>query len=128
MCNMVVREQPSPRAQVVHNDGTRAHLCSADELVQVLMAPSPHGEVKHKFIELSDPSADPSENSTAERPWKPAKDAWYVLGVKREGIMGPPVLAYEQKSDAEKVAAKHQAEVLDFDQLRAKLVERANGR
>lgn len=119
VCGMVVREQPAPRAQLVHRDGERAYFCSLGDLVQYLRAPSPHGKVEAVFVEVQDPAADPRETRTAERPWSAAGEATYVVGVERSGpIMGPPVLAYSSRESAAEVAREHGGEVHDWAALK----------
>lgn len=116
-CGMVVREQPSPRGQVVHRDGKRVHLCSVGELLLYLREPSPHGAPSAVFVEALDPEADPHAGSTAERPWIRAESGFYVVGVPRKGIMGSPVLAYDEQSAAERAAARHGGRTVRWTEL-----------
>ena len=106
-CGMVVRDQPAPRAQVVHRDGTRAHLCSLGELVLYLQAPSPHGSVKAVFVEDLGEGFDPAGSDKKEHAWVAAPSASYVVGVARRGIMGPPVLSFKNPEQAHAAATKH---------------------
>lgn len=123
-CGMVVREQPAPRGQVVHRDGTRVFLCSLADLVQYLQAPSKHGSPVSVFVEVLDPAAAPKEKSTAERPWARAEEAGYVVGVEREGIMGKPVLAYPSAAAAAAAAARHGGQQKSWSELPAWILER----
>ncbi|MCA9599479.1 MAG: nitrous oxide reductase accessory protein NosL [Myxococcales bacterium] len=116
-CAMVVREQPSPRGQLVRSDGTRQMFCSIGDLLQGLNAPSAHGKASRVFVETLDPKADPAQTSTAQRPWKPADSASYVLGISRKGVMGTPVLAYATRAQAEVVAKGRNAKVYDWKGL-----------
>jgi nitrous oxide reductase accessory protein NosL len=120
-CGMVVREQPSPRAQAVHRDGTRAFLCSVDELRHYQMAPSPHGAVTASWVETVDPALNPAETPVETRPWSDAKAMSYVVGVTRPRVMGPPALAFETRAQAQAFAKKHgpSAVVRTWDQLGA---------
>lgn len=119
-CGMIVREQPSPRAQLIHRDHTRAFFCSIADMLTYLRAPSPHGEATAFFVEVGDPaSLDPLAYDTAPRPWIAAADAHYVVGVERERVMGAPVLVYEHLADAERVAQELDGEVRDFQALRS---------
>lgn len=120
-CGMVVREQPAPRGQVVHRDGTRAHFCSIDDMLQYVHAPSPHGQVTDVFVETLEPGHDPADTSSEERPWAKSDAAGvsYVRGVERPGIMGPPVLVYASRAAAEAAAKAHGGEVTSWPELRA---------
>jgi nitrous oxide reductase accessory protein NosL len=99
-CGMVVREQPAPRAQAVHRDGTRVFLCSIGELAQYLKSPSPHGAAVDVFVEVLEASDDPQGSDVRERVWVRAGDATYVVGFEKSGVMGRPVLAYRTSADA----------------------------
>ena len=88
---MIVREQPSPRAQLVHADGTRVYFCAVADLLTYLQAPSPHGAAEAIFVEANDAGAeDPVAHDTARRPWIPAADARFVAGIQRPRVMGEP--------------------------------------
>lgn len=120
VCGMVVREQPAPRGQVVHRDGTRAHFCSLGDMVQYLRAPSPHGKVQASFVEVLDAGADPRQTSTVERPWQAAEQVSYVVGVTRSSpIMGAPVLTYPTRAAAERVAGAHGGRAQDWSTLQS---------
>lgn len=120
-CSMVVREQPAPRGQVVHRDGTRRFVCSLADLAHYLDAPSKHGEARAIFVEVLDPSADPRRVSAAARPWVRAGQAHFVVGVKRPRVMGKPALAYRTRAEAERIASAHGRRVVDFAALRRAL-------
>ena len=117
VCSMVVREQPAPRAQVVHRDGARRFLCSLGDLVQYLRAPSRHGKVEAVFVEVLDSTQDPTRVSAEPRPWVRWEAAHFVVGVARSGVMGVPVLAYRDSDDARRIARAHQARVVRYGRL-----------
>ncbi|MCB9557337.1 MAG: nitrous oxide reductase accessory protein NosL [Deltaproteobacteria bacterium] len=120
-CSMVVREQPAPRAQLVHRDNTRKFFCSIGDLVQYLREPSPHGMPQGIFVEANDPAHDPTTVDSKARPWIRAETAHYVIGVARPRVMGPPVLVYQSASDAARIAGAHQARVVRYAGLAAAL-------
>jgi len=120
VCGMLVRDQPAPRAQVLHRDGTPAFACSVGDVLVHLSAPSPHGRASNVWVEVMEPTQSPDERATHAHRWLPAADAWYVVGVERRGIMGPPVLAYAELAHAESAAGLHDsARVLDWAGLEA---------
>lgn len=116
-CGMIVREQPAPRAQLVHRDGTRVFFCSIGDLLVYLDAPSSHGKPTAIFVEAMSPSHDPQSTDTKPRLWIDATAAIYVLGVDRPQIMGAPVLVYEKAADATDVAKRHGGDTLDWNAL-----------
>jgi len=122
-CSMVVREQPAPRGQLVHRDGTRRFLCSLADLVQYMRAPSKHGKAKAVFVEVLSPGTNPKKNSAAPRPWVRADRAHFVVGVARSGVMGTPALAYRRAEDAAKIAKAHGGRVVSWAGLAAALAK-----
>lgn len=120
VCGMLVRDQPAPRGLAIHRDGTQAFTCSLGDLLVELSSPSPHGRVTEVLVEVMGGGEDPSLRQTHAHAWVAADSAWYVLGVERGGIMGPPVLAYAQRADADAIAGSHEgARAVDFAGLEA---------
>lgn len=123
-CGMVVREQPAPRGQAVHRDGTRVHLCSIGDMVHYLQSPSPHGKPSALFVEALEPSFDPASIDTAPRQWVSAETASYVVGIERKRVMGRAVLAYAERSHAEAAAKKSGGRVKTWNELPAFVLQR----
>lgn len=120
VCGMVVSEQPAPRAQVVHRDGTRLHLCGIVDLLVHLDARSPHGEPTEIYVEAMEVDEDPREVSFGEHDWIRAESAIYRIGDERpQLIMGEPVMVYRDRASAESAVAHGPTTILDFDGLRA---------
>jgi FAD:protein FMN transferase len=116
-CGMVVREQPAPRGQLVHRDGTHQHFCALADLAHYAQTPSPHGGADHIFVEALDPSAEPAAIDASPRDWVDAAEASYVVGVERPRVMGEPALAYGSRAEAEQVAARLGGRVVSWKEL-----------
>ncbi len=116
-CGMVVREQPAPRGQVVHRDGTRVHLCSIGDMVHYLQTPSPHGKPAKIHVEALPVDFDPTGTDTNERPWVDAEKASYVVGVERKRVMGRAVLAYAERAQAEAAAKRLSGQLKTWEEL-----------
>jgi nitrous oxide reductase accessory protein NosL len=117
-CGMIVREQPSPRGQLVHADGTRLYFCSVADMVTYVESPSPHGSVVAAFVEQNDPDrADPLAYDMGRRPWIPTPRAHFVVGIERPRVMGRPVLSYATTEDASRVAERLGAETTTWNGL-----------
>ncbi len=114
-CGMIVREQLSPRGQVLHHDGTHVWLCSIGDLVAYLGAPSPHGRVEQVWVEVLPPDFDLANGDSAEQPWLPASSASYVLGISRM-VMGTPALSFASTGDAAAVAQRVNGRVATWDE------------
>jgi copper chaperone NosL len=117
-CGMIVREEPSPRGQVIHRDGKRVFFCSLSDMLTYLETPSPHGKARMIFVEGMNPKTDPLVFSPKTEPWLAASKATYVLGVKKTRVMGVPILSYEKKADAEIWAKQYKGQVVTWEALR----------
>lgn len=117
VCGMVVREQPAPRAQVLHRDGERAHLCSIGDLRAHLAAPSPHGKAHGVWVEALPTDLAPDQIGSALRPWQIAERAGFVLGVPRAGVMGEAVLSYGSAEEAQAEAARLSGRTVSWSEL-----------
>lgn len=104
VCGMSVAMQPAPRAQVVHRDGTRRFFCSIADWQLDMSAPSPHGRVVASFVEVLDADSNPMTSSTEPHRWVAAPDVSYVVDITRPGVMGKPVLTFDDPALAEKIA------------------------
>jgi nitrous oxide reductase accessory protein NosL len=119
VCGMVVSEQPAPRAQVEHRDGTRAFFCGITDLLVHLDVPSPHGAPIAIFVEVMEADEDPREIQLHEHDWVRAEGAVYRLGDDRPRlIMGQPVMTYRDQATAERALAHGPTQVLDWNELR----------
>lgn len=116
-CGMIVREEPSPRAQLVHRDGTHVWFCSIADEVAYASAPSPHGRVETVWVETLPADVDPMTFDASARPWARVESATFVLGVTRERVMGVPVLAFGSNEDARAAATRLGGRVSSWDQV-----------
>ncbi len=56
-----------------------------------------------------------------------AKPAFYVLGSKRQGSMGPTIGSFAQEADATKFAAEYGGKVLRFADIKPDMVDLSGG-
>ena len=117
-CGMVMREQPAPRGQVVHRDGTRAYLCSIDDLVQYLDIPSPNGKPVKIYAEIMPDAHGRLDMDVAWRPWGEVTDVFFVIGIERGAVMGDPVMTYRTEQAAGQAAREFGGTIVTFERLR----------
>lgn len=113
-CGMILREQPAPRAELVHRDGTRAYFCSIADLVTYLKAPSPHGQPAAIYVEVMGDDATPADLSTETKPLRPAEDVSFVYGGMARPVMGEPVLTFTTRAAADRAAERLHAHATDL--------------
>lgn len=119
VCGMVVREQPSPRGQVVHRDGEHAFLCSIGDLRAYVQAPGPRGEPVATWVEALPEGLDLGARDAAQQPWILAEGARYVVGFERSGVMGLPVGSYASAEAASLAASALAGREATWSALRA---------
>jgi len=117
-CGMVVREQPAPRMQVVHRDGSHFHFCSVGDSVHYLADQSAHGKAVGVFVEVLRASEDPQIIDVDEHEWVEVEQAFYVTDVPRRGVMGSPVLVYRSKSEADDAAKRYEGTVKTWSEVK----------
>ncbi len=119
VCGMVVREQPAPRGQVVHRDGTHAFVCSLGDLRAYLQTPGPRGEPVATYVEGLPDGADLHLLDTDPQPWIPAEDAHYVVGFARPSVMGLPIGSFASERGAALAASALSGHQATWDALRS---------
>ncbi len=110
VCSMTVADQPSPRGQVAHRDGSHAHFCSVGDLLHYLGTPGPKGAPTDIWVEAMPADLDPAAHDTAPQPWVAPEEAAFTLGKDRR-VMGTPVLSYR----------KGEAGTLSWSQLKGQM-------
>ncbi len=117
-CGMVVREQPAPRGQVIHRDGTHSFLCSIGDLVHFLAVPSPSGKPLMVYTEVMPDDFEANIRSTSWQPWGKASELFFVTDIELTAVMGKPALTFRTREAAEKSSKKLTGKVVIFNQLR----------
>jgi copper chaperone NosL len=120
-CGMILREQPAPRAELVHRDGERAFFCSIADLITYLAAPSPHGHPIAIYVEVMPDDATPENMSTDVMPLRLVEEVNFVYGDMHRPVMGEPVLTFATRAAAARAAERLHAQVTDFEGLKRAL-------
>ena len=116
-CGMIVRDQPAPRGQLIHRDGTRHYFCSIADMITYIPAPSPHGRPVAVFVEVMAADADPSNMDTSPRHWSLAEDVSYVVGGIERQVMGETIMTYVDDQTAEEAAVQLNSQAVRWLQL-----------
>ncbi|MBW2465134.1 MAG: nitrous oxide reductase accessory protein NosL [Deltaproteobacteria bacterium] len=125
-CGMIVREQPAPRGQLVHRDGTRAHFCAISDLAVYVGAPSPHGAPTSVYVEVMAPDTTPDDLSTDELSWSPVDDVSFVIGDFERPVMGQPVLTFSTDEEGGAAAARLDGRAIGWEGLLTELARRSD--
>jgi nitrous oxide reductase accessory protein NosL len=101
VCDMYPARYPDDRAQVMGKDKKRYHYCSTQCLFKALG----EGQVKPMAVWVT---------LQGSGRYDYAGSAYYVVGSRENGPMGPEAFAFETKKEAEDFAKKNGGQVLRF--------------
>jgi copper chaperone NosL len=121
---MLLADYPGPKAQVHYAAQDKpSFFCDTVELFSTLLA----GEQVRAARAIYVQDMGKADWEHPQGHWIDAKTAFYVLGSKRHGSMGPTIGSFGQETDAAKFAAEHGGKVLRFGDITADMVDLSGG-
>lgn len=120
---MVLNDFAGPKAQIHYTEGKPDFFCNLTELFDVVLSPESRRAVAALFVQ--DMGKTDWDHPRAN--WIDARTAFYVVGSRKAGSMGPTFGSFANASDADAFAAKEGGKVLRFDQINAAMVKAATG-
>jgi len=115
---MLLLDFPGPKAQIHYSQGPADFFCDTVEMFSIYLRPEQQRRVLGLYVhDMGRADWDEPRNE-----WTDARSAYYVVGSKRRGSMGPTLASFAQESDAAQFAAQHGGEVLSFDQITPEMV------
>ena len=121
---MLLADYPGPKAQVhfVGQDKP-SFFCDTVELFHTLLAGEQVRAVQAVYVQ----DMGKADWNQPQGHWIDGKTAFYVLGSKRHGSMGPTIGSFAQEADATKFAAEHGGKVLRFGDIKVDMVDLSGG-
>lgn len=121
---MLLADYPGPKGQIHYGGQERpAFFCDTLELLNTLIAGEQVRPVRGAWVQDM-ARADWEQPQGA---WIDARTAFYVLGSKRHGSMGPTAASFAQEADARQFVEQHGGKVLKFDEVKADMVDLTGG-
>ena len=121
---MLLADYPGPKAQVCFAGQDKpSFFCDTVELFSTLLAGEQVRAVQAVYVQ----DMGKADWNQPQGHWIDAKTAFYVLGSKRHGSMGPTIGSFAQEADAAKFAAEHGGKVLRFGDIKADMVDLSGG-
>jgi len=121
---MLLADYPGPKGQIHYKDDVQPHwLCDTLEVLAMLKKPEQVRVVRAAYVQ------DMAQTDWA-RPhghWIDARTAWYVLGSKRHGSMGPTAASFATEAAAKAFAAEQGGRVLAYDAITPELTDLSGG-
>ncbi|AXA92200.1 nitrous oxide reductase accessory protein NosL [Massilia sp. YMA4] len=110
---MVLRDYPGAKAQIRYGDGKTDYFCDVVELLRTLLAPEQARGAAVPFVQ----DMGKADWRRPQGHWIAARAAVYVVGSRAVGSMGPTVVPFAQRADAEAFAGREGGRVLAFADL-----------
>jgi copper chaperone NosL len=115
---MLLAEFPGPKGQIVYDQGPPDFFCDTVELVSALLAP----EQQRRVVAVYTQDMAQTSWDTPQGHWIDAKAAFYVIGSRRTGSMGPTLATFAQETDAQAFVSDHGGKVLRFAEITPPMV------
>lgn len=120
---MTLADFPGPKAQIHYAMGEPEFFCDTVEMFSIYLKP----EQKIRVTGIFTQDMGKSDWESPKGNWIDAKQAFYVLGSKKMGSMGPTLAAFSMEQDANKFAKGFGGKVLGFNQVTLDMVDLSGG-
>ena len=115
---MLLAEFPGPKGQILYDQGPPDFFCDTVELVSTMLAPEQRKRVVAVYTQdMADTSWDKPQGH-----WIDAKAAFYVMGSRKTGSMGPTLATFAREADAQAFARDNGGKVLRFAEIKPEMV------
>jgi copper chaperone NosL len=115
---MILLDYPGPKGQIHYDSGKPDFFCDTVGLFSMYLQPDQQKRVRGLFVQ--DMAQADWNNPTGH--WIDAKAAFYVVGSKARGAMGPTLASFARPEDAQAFAGKEGGQVYRFDQVTPEMV------
>jgi copper chaperone NosL len=120
---MILMDYPGPKAQIHYGKGEVDFFCDTMEMFSIYLRPEQQKRVQALYTQ--DMGKTPWEQPTGN--WIDAKSAYYVLGSKKLGAMGPTLAAFARMEDAQAFVKQFGGKVLKFGEVTLSMVSLDGG-
>lgn len=110
---MALGDYPGPKAQIHYAQGAPELFCDTVEMFSIYLMSGQERPVVALYVQ--DMARNDWDHPTDH--WIDARSAYYVIGSKRRGSMGPTLASFAREPDAVAFAGKEGGKVLAFDQI-----------
>lgn len=120
---MTLADFPGPKAQIHYATGAPDYFCDTTEMFSIYLQP----EQKKTITGIFTQDIAKTDWEKPQGNWIDAKLAFYVLGSKKTGSMGPTLASFSNRQDADKFAKEFGGKVLSFDKVTLDMVDLSGG-
>lgn len=121
---MLLADYPGPKAQIHYADaGAPVFMCDTVELFNMVLRPEQVRKVLAVYVQ----DMGQADWEQPRGHWIDARSAYYVLGSKRHGSMGPTIASFAQELDAKKFAQQWGGKLLRYAEVKPDMVDLSGG-
>lgn len=120
---MLLGDFPGPKAQIHYEPGGPEFFCDTKEMFSLLLRP----EQKRRVLAVYTQDMAKADWMNPQGYWIDAKSAFYVVGSKLQGSMGPTIASFANQADAKAFADKNGGKVLRFAEVTIDMVDLSGG-
>lgn len=120
---MALGDYPGPKAQIHYAQGAPDVFCDTVEMFSTYLQPEQQRRVLALYV--NDMGSTDWDHPVGH--WIDASKAFFVVGSRRRGSMGPTIASFALGDAAASFAAEHGGRVYRFDQITADMVSLDGG-
>jgi len=115
LCGMIISNFPGPKGQL-YAKGTRGNMqfCSTRDLFAFIVDPENQQNIQEVYVH--DMAVTPWDHPDDET-YIDARQAFFVIGHRKKGAMGPTLASFSKQADAEAFADSEGGKVYRFEQI-----------
>lgn len=120
---MILNDYAGPKAQLHYTEGKPDFFCDLTELFSVVLLPEQKRAIAAMYVQ----DMGKADWEHPQGNWIDAKTAYYVVGSRKHGSMGPTFGSFSSMQDAEAFAHREGGKILRFEQINADMVNARGG-
>jgi len=120
---MILADYPGPKGQIHYDKGEPDFFCDTRELMSIYLRP----EQKRRVVGIFTQDMGKAEWKNPQGQWIDARTAYFVLGSRMKGSMGPTLATFLRAEDAQSFVKANGGRVLRFDEITPEMVRLDGG-
>lgn len=120
---MLLMDFPGPKAQIHYDQGGPDFFCDTKEMFSMILRP----EEKKRVVAIYTQDMAKADWTLPQGHWIDARTAFYVVGSKLQGSMGPTIASFASAADAQAFAGHNGGTVRRFEQVTPDMADLSGG-
>lgn len=120
---MQLADFPGPKAQIHYEPGGPEFYCDTKEMFSLLLRPEQQRRVRAVYTQ----DMARADWMNPQGYWVDATKAFYVVGSRLQGSMGPTIASFASRPDAEAFARQHGGKVHAFGEVTIDMADLSGG-